>query len=180
MSDIDQSTILTFMISHGQHRRGSQVPCNSNHLISQQKHSAWALSMQIPGVANVKGRFDIGIPSVPNACRKSNCSSTGKNVLAAAVTPVSAQSEGHSFRLLLEVCMASVLVMILSIIPLLLRCCLSLTAYLCYDVQRAREYTYRHPEGQLHGRQGRRSVLEDGISTPYVLFTLVLTLQACV
>ncbi|CAL8471504.1 g11046 [Coccomyxa elongata] len=29
-------------------------------------------------------------------------------------------------------------------------------------LQKAKDYTLRHPEGQLHGRRGRRCVLEDG------------------
>ena len=33
----------------------------------------------------------------------------------------------------------------------------------CVALQKAKHFTLRHPEGQLHGRRGRRCVLEDGM-----------------
>lgn len=77
-----------------------------------------SLSMLIPGAANVKVRFKNGLPSIPNTYRR--CSSRSRSILAAALTPVSAQSKGHSFHLLLEVSMASVLVIKSFIVSLII------------------------------------------------------------
>ncbi|CAL5224124.1 g6756 [Coccomyxa viridis] len=85
--------------------------------------------MLIPRVGGVEVRSHIGILFIPRALEGLKFTGRGRRIFAAAASPLSAQSEGHRYRLLLE---------------------------------RARECTFRHPEGQLHGRQGRRSVLEDG------------------
>ena len=59
--------------------------------------------MLTPRVGNVKVQAHTGILSVPNAYSILTSSTRGNIILSAAVSPVPAQSEGHRYRLLLEV-----------------------------------------------------------------------------
>ena len=124
--------------------------------------------MLMPRVGNVEVQAHTGVPSILNANRILTVNTRGRHILSAAVSPVSAQSEGHRYRLLLEVKHATIAfdsVIILVVVNDIVQSVL-LRSELLYVSQRARECTYRHPEGQLHGRQGRRSVLEDGVPRP--------------
>ena len=90
-----------------------------------------------------------------------------------AVVPgqAAAQTEGQRYRILLEVqpCFEfSSFIAIRAVIAtakiMPMGCIGNLADQEVIDTQKARDCTYKYPDGQLHGRQGRRSVLEDGLS----------------
>ena len=89
--------------------------------------------------------------------------------VAAATSPTGIQSDGQKYRLLLEVCLYVHLDMSCDCMPHLTilsarKCREYKTLMPSMNLQKARECTHSHPEGQLHGRRGRRCVLEDGMT----------------
>ncbi len=109
------------MVRSGQHRWLHLHYSYFLHLIPvtiSQEFCDRSLSMQISTVGNALVRSHVGNLSIIKAYRVLNINRRGRNVLTAAVSPLSVQSEGHRYRLLLEVSIADVAA-VAFIIPLI-------------------------------------------------------------